>query len=257
MRHRVYGRHLNRTSAHRRAMFRNLAAALFEHGEIRTTPAKAKAVQPFVERLVTIAKKAAEGDNAGRLSARRRLESLLNDRRIHGWVADSNVPDDKKHNDYFELPDPEDIKLNRYGELKKSPRLIQHLISVIGPMFADRNGGYTRIVKLDAHRLGDGTDYVILQLVGLEEGPQISGRKSTRRAIADRRTAFAAKLRKGGETAPAADAATAVADEQEPAPEPAAAEEQAHDAPAEEPAPAEPQGEAEADAPETDEELKD
>jgi large subunit ribosomal protein L17 len=63
-------------------------------------------------------------------------------------------------------------------------------------MFKDRPGGYTRIVKLDKHRLGDGTDLVLLQLVGKEDGSQVSGRKSTRRATADKRTAYAAKIRK-------------------------------------------------------------
>ena len=51
-------------------------------------------------------------------------------------------------------------------------------------------------MKLDKHRLGDGTDLVLLQLVGQEEGPQIGGGSSTRRKNADRRTAFAASLRK-------------------------------------------------------------
>src|SRR5690606_32047818 len=97
MRHRVHGRHLNRTSAHRRAMLRNLAAALFEHGQITTTLPKAKAVQPFVERAITIAKK-------GGLNARRQLESMINDRRIHSWVADPAVGDQKKDNEFFELP---------------------------------------------------------------------------------------------------------------------------------------------------------
>ena len=57
MRHQIYGRKLNRTEEHRRAMLRNLAAALFEHGEIETTLPKAKAVQPFVEKIITIARR--------------------------------------------------------------------------------------------------------------------------------------------------------------------------------------------------------
>jgi hypothetical protein len=56
-------------------------------------------------------------------------------------------------------------------------------------------------VRLGKHRLGDGTDLVLLQLVGVEQGPEISGKKSTRRTIADRRTAFAAKLRKSASSA--------------------------------------------------------
>ena len=61
-------------------------------------------------------------------------------------------------------------------------------------MFEDRDGGYTRIVKLDKHRLGDGTDLVLLQLVGREDGPQVGGGTSSRRKQADKRTALAAKL---------------------------------------------------------------
>ena len=189
MRHRVFGRKLNRDSEHRRAMLRNQAAGLFEHGQIQTTLAKAKAVQPFVEKIVTIAK-------AGSLRARRQIEAKLNDRRIHGWVADPNVPDSRKDNAYFALPDADDIEFNRYGELRKAPRLVQHIMTKVAPMYADREGGYTRIVKLGKHRLGDGADLVLLQLVGREEGPQIGGGTSGRRRQADRRTAFAARLRK-------------------------------------------------------------
>jgi len=191
MRHRNYGRHLNRDSEHRRAMFRNLAAGLFEHGEIRTTLPKAKAVQPLVERIITIARK-------GTFAARRQLESMINDRKIHGWVADDNVPDSAKDNRYFDLPDASEIQFNRYGELRKAPRLVQHIMAKVGPMFRDRPGGYTRIVRLGEHRLGDGTDLVLLQLVGQEDGPQVGGGLSGRRRQADKRTAFAAKRRKGG-----------------------------------------------------------
>lgn len=215
MRHRIYGRQLNRDSEHRRAMLRNLAAGLFEHGQIETTLPKAKAVQPFVERIITLARR-------GTFQARRQIEAKLNDRRIFGWVADDNVPDARKDSPYFELPDAGEIEFNRYGELRKAPRLVQHIMTVIGPMFADRQGGYTRIVKLGKHRLGDGTDLVLLQLVGTEDGPQVGGTASGRRRRADKRTAFAAKLRKGEADKPAeadADTATAVA---EPEPEAAA-----------------------------------
>lgn len=68
MRHRVNGRKLGRSKDHRRALFRNLTTELFRHGKIRTTEAKAKAVRPMVERLVTLAKR---GDlHARRLAAR-------------------------------------------------------------------------------------------------------------------------------------------------------------------------------------------
>ena len=191
MRHRVAGKQLNVQSNHRRAMLRNLAAGLFEHGRIETTMAKAKAVQPFVERLITIALK-------GNLAARRRLVSRLTDRKVFAWVADPNVPDDRKTSPYFELPAASEVKFNRYGELKKSPRLVQHLLTRVAPMFRDRKGGYTRIVKLGTHRFGDGTDLVMLELVGKEEGPQIGGGgTSRRRTIAKGRTAYAAKVLAG------------------------------------------------------------
>jgi len=184
MRHRIAGKQLNVNSNHRRAMLRNLAAGLFEHGRIETTMAKAKAVQPFVERLITLALK-------GDLSARRRLVSRLTDRRIFAWVADPNVPDERKSSRYFELPDASAVKFNRYGELKKSPRLVQHLLATVAPMYRDRAGGYTRIIKLGKHRLGDASDLVMLELVGKEEGPQVRGQSSRRRKIAEGRTAFA------------------------------------------------------------------
>ena len=172
-------------------MLRNVAAGLFEHGQIETTLQKAKAVQPLVEKIITIAKK-------GTLSSRRLIEQKLNDRKVHVWVADPNVKDWKKDNQYFDLPDASDIEFNRYGETRKAPRLVQHIMTRIAPMFADRDGGYTRIVKTGRHRLGDASDIVLLQLVGKEEGPELGGGESRRRAKADKRTAFAAKLRKGG-----------------------------------------------------------
>jgi large subunit ribosomal protein L17 len=190
MRHRIHGKQLCRDSEHRRAMLRNLAAGLFEHGEIETTMPKAKAVQPFAEKIITIAKK-------GTFSARRQIESRINDRKIHSWVADPDVPDHKKDNPYFDLPGSSDIEFNRYGEVRKAPRLVQHILANIAPMFEDRDGGYTRIVKTGRHRLGDGSDIVLLQLVGREEGPEIGGGTSRRREQADNRTAFAARLRKG------------------------------------------------------------
>ena len=191
MRKRIGGKQLSRDSEHRSAMRKNLAAALFEHGEVWTTMSKAKAVQPFIERLITIAKR-------GDFAARRQLEARLNDRKIHSWVADPNVKDEKKDNDFFELPDEDDIEFNRYGEVRKAPRLIQHLMTRVATRYADRNGGYTRIIKTGQFRLGDGTEYVVMQLVGEEEGPEIGGGASGRRKQADKRAAFAAKLRTSG-----------------------------------------------------------
>ncbi|MCH7632985.1 MAG: 50S ribosomal protein L17, partial [Planctomycetes bacterium] len=75
MRHRLAHRKLNRTSAHRKALHRNLAQSLIEHGQIRTTLVKAKDVRPFVEKIITLAKAVrsckSSGDPAASLSARR------------------------------------------------------------------------------------------------------------------------------------------------------------------------------------------
>jgi large subunit ribosomal protein L17 len=201
MRHRVAGRQFSIDTDHRRAMLRNLAAGLFEHGQIETTLQKAKSVQPFVERIITIAKQ-------GTFRARRLIEQKLNDRMIHVWVADPNVKDWKKDNAYFDLPDSGEIEFNRYGETRKAPRLVQHIMTRIGPMFADRDGGYTRIVKTGRHRLGDASDVVLLQLVGKEEGPELGGGASPRRRRADKRAAFAASLRRKSTTPDGAGAAT-------------------------------------------------
>ena len=233
MRNRIFGKQLNRTSEHRTAMLRNLAAGLFEHGSIETTMPKAKAVQPLVEKIITLAKQ-------GTFHARRQIESKLNDRKIHAWVADPNVPDSRKENEYFDLPDEDDISFNRYGEVKKAPRLVQHIMTKIAPRYADRDGGCTRIIRTGRHRLGDGADLVVLQLVGEESGSEVgsSNGGSGRRRQADRREAFAASL---GTVAAAVEEAP-VEEEVAPAPEETAPE--ATDA--------SPEADA-ADAPEADE----
>jgi large subunit ribosomal protein L17 len=146
MRHQVAGRHLGRTSAHRRALRRNLAASLFEHGTVSTTLEKAKFVTPFADRLITLAKD-------GSLHARRRAISLLCDRAI--------------------------CKVEE-GEPVKETTVIRRLFSEVGPRFADRNGGYTRIIRLPWRRIGDNGKLVLLQLVGEQAGtsPTATGKKA-------------------------------------------------------------------------------
>ena len=208
MRHRVFGKQLCVKEDHRRAMLRNLAAGLFEHGQIETTLPKAKAVQPFVEKLITMAKRSG-------LASRRMIQQRINDRKAFVWVADPNVPEAKKTAQrLWDQPGADTVEFNRYGEVRKAPRLVQHLMSRIAPLYADRAGGYTRIIKLDKRRVGDQTDLCLLQLVGKEDGPQVSGRRSNRRRTADKRTAFAAERRKAAAAAavaPVADAASSEA----------------------------------------------
>ena len=142
MRHRVAGRKLNRTSEHRLAMRRNLAASLLEHETISTTIEKAKEVKPFVEKLITLAKK-------GTLSARRRVIALLGNR---------------------------DIITYENGKTLKKGTIVGKLFSELGPRFLDRPGGYTRIIRLSMKRLGDNGQLVLLQLVGPDE----SSKKETK-----------------------------------------------------------------------------
>jgi len=211
MRHRKHGRTLGRHTHHRKALFRNMAASLFTHGQITTTIPKAKAVQPFVEKLITLAKK-------GDLHSRRLVISKLRDRIVVANDEDDNV------------------QRNAYGEIIKQtsqPRLVAKLFDEIAPKYADRDGGCTRIIKLARHRIGDASDLCVLQLISDEDtGPQVGG-KGVRRAKANKRMEFAAKVRKGiaggqgqgqaeEEAAPAAEAgaeadtATAVAEDTAP-----------------------------------------
>jgi large subunit ribosomal protein L17 len=201
MRHGRAGYRLTRKTAHRTAMLRNLAAGIFEHGQIVTTIPKAKAVQPFVEQIVTLAK---QGD----LAARRRVVAKLGgDRHGFEWLfvakkatqAEQDAVNDLRDRAkvFFDMPESKEVERNRYGELRESPRLVKHIFDHVGPKFADRTGGYTRIVRLGKSRMGDAAELCLLQFVGAEDGPEVGGNPSTRRRTADKRTAFLAKLRKG------------------------------------------------------------
>ncbi len=207
MRHRVGGYMLGRDGDHRRATLRNLAIALFTHGQITTTIPRAKAVKPLVEKLITTAKKGNAAKEAkDKLAYRRRIIQAIG----NPFLIDRDLKDYK----------PKELKadgiiVNKYHELQDAPRVVKKIFDDIAPAMADRNGGYTRIVKLAKHRIGDGGSLCVLMLVGGEEGPQVSGNYSRRREKAHRRTEFAAKLRKAK---PAAAAPVAV----ESAPETAA-----------------------------------
>ncbi|MBK7404496.1 MAG: 50S ribosomal protein L17 [Phycisphaerales bacterium] len=200
MRHRKAGFKLNRTTAHRQAMLRNMAASVFEHGQIVTTIPKAKALQPLVEKIITKAKR-------GDLHARRQVIAILGRDRVgFAWMyLPKNASDAEREQvtklreraeGYFDVPDSSEVERNRYGELRKAPKIVKHIFENVAPRFADRAGGYTRIVKLGYRRLGDATPLCVLQLVGNEEGPEIGGKPSGRRRQADKRAAYAAKVRK-------------------------------------------------------------
>jgi large subunit ribosomal protein L17 len=127
MRHQRAGKKLGRDSAHRKAMYANLAGALIEHGRIKTTEAKAKAVKPLAEQMITLGKR-------GDLAARRHAISTL-----------------------------------------RSQDVVHVLFADVAPRFADRPGGYTRIIKLGP-RHGDAANMVYLELVDFEPLGSAAGR---------------------------------------------------------------------------------
>jgi large subunit ribosomal protein L17 len=110
------GRRLGGSSSHQKAILANLATALFEHGRIKTTEPKARALRPYAEKLITHAKKGA----------------LHNRREVLKKIRDKDV--------------------------------VHALFAEIGPFFADRNGGYTRIIKVEA-RKGDNAPMAVIELV--------------------------------------------------------------------------------------------
>lgn len=129
MRHGMSGRKLNRTSAHRKAMLGNMAAALVKHEQIKTTLPKAKELRPVVEKLITLGKR-------GNLHARRQAIAVL-------------------------------------GDAKMAAKLFDKL----APRYADRRGGYTRVLKAGI-RYGDNAPMAVIELVdrdpeakGLDSGP--------------------------------------------------------------------------------------
>ncbi len=85
MRHRIHGRKLGRTSAHRKAMFRNQLTALFTHERITTTIAKAKELRPLAERMVTLAR-------TGTLANRRRILTMVSDKEVVRHLFDDIAP---------------------------------------------------------------------------------------------------------------------------------------------------------------------
>lgn len=135
MRHHVAGRKLNRPIGHRRALFRNLVSALIFHGRIETTEAKARAIRGQAEKLITLAKRglAAEGEIPARGVHARRLAAA----RINRWASEQDG--------------------TRVDLVKK-------LFDEVAPRYADRPGGYTRIVKLGL-RKGDAAPMAVLELV--------------------------------------------------------------------------------------------
>ncbi len=161
MRHRVSHRKLGRVTEHRIAMLRNQAAALILHERIETTVPKAKELRPFVERIITLAKRGlAAGDANGRsLHARRLVLRDIQDRDVVGKLFDT-----------------------------------------IAPRFEGRPGGYTRILRIGFRR-GDSAEVAQIELVGSEFNPNAeaenaeSGAAAAPKGVGGRLRAAAQRLR--------------------------------------------------------------
>ena len=123
MRHQVAGYKLGRNRDQRIALRRTLINQLFEHERIKTTRAKAQAIRGDAERLITLARRSAEGTDIDKVNARRLSAARL-----------------------------------------ANPAMVRKLFDDIGPRFATRNGGYTRMLKLGP-RQGDAAEMVLLELV--------------------------------------------------------------------------------------------
>jgi large subunit ribosomal protein L17 len=155
MRHRVAHRKLGRVTDHRIAMLRNQATALIRYEHIETTVPKAKELRPFVERLITIAKRGvAAGDGNGRLLHARRL--------VGREIVDGDV--------------------------------VGKLFETIAPRFAERPGGYTRILRL-GYRRGDSAEVAQLELVGSEYDPKAEPKQTKANAAPKPKTGVGGRLR--------------------------------------------------------------
>lgn len=183
MRHRKAGKKLGRNPSHRLALYRNLAMALFRHERIITTVAKAKAVRPFVEKLITLAKK-------NTLHARRLVIARM------GPASQAEVvPGD--------------------GDKADHRTVVQKLFSDLAPRFTERPGGYTRIIKRHQWRLGDAGDTAFLEL--LKEGEtKHRGKAPSAPRVADDETPAQETPKETAATEQAADASAT--SEQAPAP---------------------------------------
>jgi large subunit ribosomal protein L17 len=153
------GQRLGGSPAHQRLMMANLATALFEHGKITTTEARARRLRPLAERLITFAKR-------GDLHARRQVLTV---------VTDKNV--------------------------------VHTLFADIGPGFASRDGGYTRITKIGP-RKGDNAALAVIELVQEEAEPKTRRRRARRPAPAARASRPEAATTAAAATATAAAPAT-------------------------------------------------
>lgn len=174
MRHRRKGRVLGRSPSHRRALLRNMASALFlterdaegddnapkVKGRIVTTLPKAKEIRPRVERCITIARRSLQHmDQAAQhaTTAARNSAEWKTWRNGEGWQK------------WAAAMAPVVAARRRVLQLLGDKEAVKIVFSEIAPRFRDRNGGYTRVLKLATPRLGDAGDRAILEFVGVRD----------------------------------------------------------------------------------------
>lgn len=174
MRHRNKGRKLGRHPNHQRALLRNLASALFLterdaelddnkpkiKGRIVTTLEKAKEVRPLVERCITIARRSLAASEAAKAHA---TDAERNSEAWRAWRKS-----DKYHN-WNQAIAPAVAARRRAYALLGDKKAVRILFEEIAPRFADRPGGYTRILRLAKPRLGDAGTRAILEFVGVRD----------------------------------------------------------------------------------------
>ncbi|QEG33704.1 bL17 family ribosomal protein [Bythopirellula goksoeyrii] len=215
MRHRNKGRKLGRNPNHQRALLRNLASALIlterdaefddnapkVKGRIVTTIAKAKEVRPLVEKCITIARRSLAAQEAAAehsTSADRGSEEWKSWRTSDRWNAWANAIA------------PSVTARRRCIQLLGDKQAVSILFDEIAPRFADRPGGYTRIVRLAQPRLGDAGTRAILEFVGVRDRVV----ERSERPSFDDSPAESAPADEVAESAPESDSAGAVEEEQ-------------------------------------------
>ncbi len=174
MRHRMSGRKLGRNASHRKAMFRNMAASLIKTvravegdegaakvpGRIVTTVAKAKELRPYVEKLVTLAKKAQKHE------AQAEEYATTAERNTSEWKTWRGSD---QWNQWNQAIAPAIDYRRRAFALLRDKDAVDILFSELGERFEDRNGGYTRIVRLAKVRLGDAGEQALIEFVGIRD----------------------------------------------------------------------------------------
>lgn len=188
MRHRVRGRKLGRNASHRKAMFRNMATSLIRSvrvdeddpnrprvpGRIVTTVAKAKELRPFVEKLVTIARRAAEHEAAAAdysTDADRNSDEWKTWRQSEQWQKWANTMA------------PAVAARRRAFSMLRDVEAVDILFDELAERFEDRAGGYTRIVRLAKVRLGDAGQQALIEFVG--ERDRVRSKKRAAPVVTD------------------------------------------------------------------------